>query len=793
MPHLSSWRARRAARLRERRRTEALELQKRRKTATRHCRNCHMPYRNQTPGGGRFMCSYCGHISKKPVLDLPGPTAGPGMITDIVGKHGWLCDADGSCNLVGSVPKYWTGSDHRCSAEVSYSGVMVFSCKLLSFIFSSMRWLCGKFFRFGSSNEERSSDSDHRGSSRKGEIAGNFQESRGEKARRKAEEKRQARLEKEMLEEEERKQKEEVARLVEERRRLRDDKMVAEKERSKGSTLDGDKDGRKEIDRRRDRRKEKDKASCKSNSDGEGLEKRSSRESERKQEFVKKSENERFDLRKSMVDNYKSHALHGVYGSKALVNKSRYFDGMKGSFLSSSRGFGGSSFFGRNTQKSAAVAKLVKPATGFTDHAQNTVKRRDAHSVAHVVGKSTSSAGENAYEANLGQPAATDVGPKTVFKRSWQQLFTRSSSVSPNSDSKSSTHVDNTVQLFAQGDQQSHQNCVPCYSTTQNQVEFGIASPFMAYPPTSTLFVSNPISHIVPETEFPPLKEPLQGSLSEDAELFEDPCYVPDPISLLGPVSESLDNFPLDLEAEFTAKAKTEQSPPLKCVYASAEANKPSPIEFRLPKLHVLEEMHTQSGQLFCTPSSDVSSNMHEQSTWQMWGGPWAQEGLGLIGCPSSLFSSVVHNNSQPQDVLHSLPHNPMRPSISKNHSIQRVHTINHQQTGGTYSPLDPSLDGNGIWLQNSPFQSSLRVDGDDRLLPLNVMDDITRNESTYSSPNIPTSVHSVETHQASSWSKDNLVSYSSQEAVNMNSGSVNVGSLFSRGPDAPSVWSFNQ
>ncbi|KAI9100111.1 hypothetical protein K1719_024329 [Acacia pycnantha] len=27
-------------------------------------------------GGGRFMCSYCGHISKRPILDLPVP---PGL------------------------------------------------------------------------------------------------------------------------------------------------------------------------------------------------------------------------------------------------------------------------------------------------------------------------------------------------------------------------------------------------------------------------------------------------------------------------------------------------------------------------------------------------------------------------------------------------------------------------------------------------------------------------------------------------------------------------------------------
>ncbi|MCI16783.1 stress response protein NST1-like, partial [Trifolium medium] len=51
MPQLSAWRVRRNARLRERKRFEALEMQKLRKTATRRCRNCYNPYRDQNPGG----------------------------------------------------------------------------------------------------------------------------------------------------------------------------------------------------------------------------------------------------------------------------------------------------------------------------------------------------------------------------------------------------------------------------------------------------------------------------------------------------------------------------------------------------------------------------------------------------------------------------------------------------------------------------------------------------------------------------------------------------------------------
>eukprot|EP00249_Psilotum_nudum_P004233 c17774_g1_i2 orf=746-1333(+) len=76
MPKLSSWRARRSALLKERRRIQAQEAAKWRKEATRRCRNCLTAYRDQTPGGGRFMCTYCGHVSKRPVLDIPAGSSG---------------------------------------------------------------------------------------------------------------------------------------------------------------------------------------------------------------------------------------------------------------------------------------------------------------------------------------------------------------------------------------------------------------------------------------------------------------------------------------------------------------------------------------------------------------------------------------------------------------------------------------------------------------------------------------------------------------------------------------------
>ncbi|KAI6673309.1 hypothetical protein NL676_001215 [Syzygium grande] len=277
MPKLSAWRARRNAKLRERKKNEAIELQKLRKTATRRCRNCLTPYKDQNPGGGKFMCSYCGHISKRPVLDLPVPPgmgiSNSGIIKDLVGKGGkllngrvwsdggWMCGQDWLENGNWAGGSFATksgswrrtanrvfGGDDHCLAENSYSGVVIFSCKLLTSFFLSIRWLWRKIFRSSSLGEDAALDAEHRGMLTKRD-GGNSYESRSEKARRKAEEKRQARLERELLEEEERKQREEVARLVEERRKLRDEKTEAEKDSGKGASPNKERDRRREAEK----------------------------------------------------------------------------------------------------------------------------------------------------------------------------------------------------------------------------------------------------------------------------------------------------------------------------------------------------------------------------------------------------------------------------------------------------------------------------------------------------------------------------------------------------------------
>lgn len=414
MPQLSAWRVRRNARLRERKRFEAIELQKLRKTATKRCRNCLTPYKDQNPAGGRFMCSCCGHISKRPVLDLPIPPgfSNSGIIKELVGKsgkllnqkvwpdNGWMSGQDwlesGSWvgKSVGGKSGYWRrngsslcGGDEHCLAEKSYSGILIFCCKLFTSFFLSIRWLWRKMFRISSSREDNLSDSEHRGILAKmGENGGSFPESRVEKARRKAEEKKQARLERELLEEEEKKQREEVARLVEERRKLRDEKKGVEKDRDRASQLFREKDAKKEAEKKRqERRKEKDKNSSKSNSDAEELERRTSKESERKRELDKKSEIDRRESQKLGSESAKGQSIlsHSVKNGPGNnfgrgYTGSRYLDRMRGTFLSSSKAFGGGSLFGKVYNAPASVVK--DKSNGSMDHVNTSVSTRDMSS-----------------------------------------------------------------------------------------------------------------------------------------------------------------------------------------------------------------------------------------------------------------------------------------------------------------------------------------------------------------------------------------------------------------------------
>ncbi|KAL2899956.1 Reticulocyte-binding protein 2-like protein a [Bienertia sinuspersici] len=373
MPQLSAWRVRRNARLRERKRNEALELQKLKKTATR-----------------------------KPVLDLPVPPgiSNSGIIKDFFGKGGkvlngkpWsdnvsLCNQEwlengtwvvnGPLPVKPSFPPRNNGAgffsrNESCLTEKSYSGSYFFSCKLLTSFLLSIRWLWRKLFRINSS-EDSSSDAEHRGMmSRKGENGGTGNESRGEKARRKAEEKRQARIEKELLEEEERKQREEVARLVEERRKLRDEKLEAEN-RAKGTSSLREKDNKREAEKRRqERRKEKDKGSSKATLMWMSWKRNQER---------KMTGNEMLKERMRLIEGSRRSLGLTVRGNVGT----RYLERVRGTFLSSSKALSGSGFFGKTAPSPVPASKEVKPNSSV-EYSSVSGSKRDSMPPERLPGK----------------------------------------------------------------------------------------------------------------------------------------------------------------------------------------------------------------------------------------------------------------------------------------------------------------------------------------------------------------------------------------------------------------------
>ncbi|ONI03912.1 hypothetical protein PRUPE_6G290600 [Prunus persica] len=790
MPQLSAWRVRRNARLRERKRFEAIELQKLRKTATRRCRNCLTPYRDQNPGGGRFMCSYCGHISKRPVLDLPVlPGMGlsnSGIIKELVGKggkilngkvwseNGWMCGQDWLENgnwVSGSIAgksSYWRkdgssffGGDENCLAEKSYSGVVIFACKLLTSFFLSVRWLWRKVFRISTSGEDDASD-EHKGMlAKRGENGTNLNESRGEKARRKAEEKRQARIEKELLEEEERKQREEVARLVEERRRLRDEKKEAERDRGKTSPPAREKDNKKEAEKKRqERRKEKDKGSSKSNSDVEELEKKAGKESERKRDFDKKSDIDRREHLKSGVDFLKGQSTETAQSIKnaSATNfdrgnaGSRYLDRMRGTIFNSSKAFSGGSFFGKGAN--TTVTKETKSSIS-ADQVHSHAHKRDLCPPDRIAVRPLM----NGDDKSIHRPVNSEPQPGTAPKKSWQQLFTRSSSVPSSSSANVISRPNSMFQTEVQSPQLSGQSS--SMQSFDNPINFGLPSPFTlstTYPKESSTSLG--FSPAI-EPMFPRIGEGHHELIPEEPELFEDPCYVPDPVSLLGPVSESLDNFQLDMGAGFVKDMGLERPRTLKNGSASSEVNKPSPIESPMSR-----EKHNNSNRFPSTPKAQDmhalpldDANANDKGTWQMWNScPLGQEGLGFAGGPPSWLLPPELNRSNKDDLMHPSSQKPMvslfateDQGISGSHSPQsRSIFLGNGQNGGAFSPVTGSSD-HDPWSQKAFFPPLSTAENH---YPLKPPDETTKNDLIFGSPRRSTTNHPFEMSPANCWSK---------------------------------------
>ncbi|XP_031396497.1 stress response protein nst1 [Punica granatum] len=811
MPKLSAWRARRNARLRERKRNEAIELQKLRKTATRKCRNCLTPYRDQNPGGGKFMCSYCGHISKRPVLELPVPPgmgmSDSGIFKDLVGKggkllngrawsdHGWMCSQDWrdsgnwAAGSFASKPVNYRkngnvlfGGDESCLAEKSYSGIVIFASKLLTSFFLSIRWLWRKIFSGGSSSEDASFNAEQNGMlTKRGECGGNFQESKSEKARRKAEEKRQARLERELLEEEERKQREEVARLVEERRKLRDEKTGTEKDSEKVVSPTKDNHSKKDAEKRRhERRKDRDRGSSKSNSDAEELERRVAKETDWKHDSDKKSEADSREHQRSVMDNIKGQGNDLTRGSKSVpgnnVNRgsagARYLDRMRGTLISSSKAFGGTSFFGRTANTSTTIPKESK-SNNAVNHAHTSAPKRDLCTSERVAGKSTINA------------VPLEPQPIPAPKKSWQQLFTRSTPVHPSSNPSVISRPNTKMPAEVRSPPLPGQALVT--QSFDRPISFGLPSPFPVYPiqnvtPSSSLGFSPAIEPI-----FPHLGEKPHENMPEEPELFEDPCYVPDPVSLLGPVSESLENFQLDLGSGFISDMELEKPRIPKTSAIASEISRPSPIESPMSRQRIVDDKHGSSIRLPTTPKSQekhssLVEDVNDEKTWQLWGpSPLGQDGLSIIGGPAwHLNPDRGRLNKEEfvrppiQRTMASLftKEDPVLPST---YSPQKDF-LGSVPNGETFSPVGISNDKDP-WLQKGFFPPAA---DNEKHFPFKRQEESTQNDIFFGTPARPTATHPFEPSPAKGWSnKEWAVADTGELVGNQSVGIPKIGEFF--------------
>ncbi|CAA2982408.1 stress response NST1 [Olea europaea subsp. europaea] len=794
MPKLSAWRVRRNARLRERKRIEAIEIQKLRKTATRRCRNCLTPYRDQNPGGGKFTCLYCGHISKRPVLDLPESLdlGSSGILKYLVGKGGTVFNGNvwsENGNWVGGPfdgkSSYWkknggeyVGGENHCLTENSYSHIVIFTCKVLTAFLLSIVWLWRKIFRVSSSRDDTSTDAELiRLLDKQGENGGNFHESRGEKARRKAEEKRQARLEKELLEEEERKQREEVARMVEERRRLRDEKLD-KNECGKEPASEKDRNRKKEAEKKhQERKKERDRGSSKSNSDVEESEKKVSKESTRN----KKIDGDSCEEHRTVSENVKSHSVDVGHGFKGATMNShnrgtagtRYLDRMKGTFLSSSRALTGGGFLGKSANKST-VSSEHRPNASI-DHVQGSAYRKDVLQPEWVSGRSN----VNGNDKNVYPLVVTAPLPCPAPKKSWQQLFTRSSAVSapsnPNVISrpnvKSQTEVWSPPQLF------------------DGPVNFGQLPP-STLPSRPFGSINNSRCHpSFSEAIFPRIGKAPDQLLPEESEIFEDPCYIPDPVSLLGPVSESLDNFDLDLG--FVTDTVLEEPCAVKTTLASSEVTKPSPIQSPLSRSRLSEERIGSSSFAPSAPKAqDNSNNANDNGTWQMWNSsPLGQAGKDLVGGPVSWL--LPPELSRPkEDIMHSVPQKTMA-SLFKHD--EQIHAGTHSsqnnilgnfQNSRTYDGSVPS-NFDGPWLPQTLYGPT---SGGENQILLNPREKSGHNGIIYGSSSDYTAKQQFDLSGANSWEKKERMG---DPAGNSSTSRPHIGGLYSTS-DEQHLWSYD-
>lgn len=691
----------------------------------------------------------------------------------------------------------------RCSVDQSDSSAVNFLLRILGLFFFCTRWVWKKLFSGASSGEDGALNASQKAGSKKAEDGFNSQGNKGEKARRKAEEKRQARLEKEMLEEEERKQREEVARLVEERRRLRDEKLETEKVSEKEVAPELERENRREREaekRRQEKAKEKEKSSGKdkSYSDVEEGKKKNYKENERKSESDKKGETERREVQKNAshhaIENCKSietllahgeagfknndHGMKGGMNAAAKTCDSQFLDNTKGSFIYPSKSSGlhtskVTSFWGKSLQTASSLGiKSGKPVnSGETPQIsiphgspslhskQSTNSPWNRMAWAKVWGKGSGITSkdvskqviavtntENVHGGSVeaGKPAMNGMGknPGTAFPqspviadlqmaskatiqtKSWQELFS-STSNSLSAPSSSDTGIQLDWQHPAEtGTVPASLEADPMGSSP-NSICFGSSAPVTLGPSSTPSVFSNSVLISVSAAESVnssgtyslPDSLPLVNSVTGKTDTFEDPSYVPDPVSLLGPISESLDTFPLDLGTGLSSDTVRSGVPSAGYGPISAPVNKPASAECHLSELlpsGIVDEVRYAGDQLpsitqpwdLPSLSLDGPNRASEQGEWQMWDTPQVgQCEIGILGETSNWNLSNGNGISdQYKDFMKPLPLRTGRPLFkSEDHlpcvfSQQTTHIIPNQSVA-------PVSSSNSLWLNQPAFE----------------------------------------------------------------------------------------
>lgn len=351
--------------------------------------------------------------------------------------------------------------------------------------------------------------------------------------------------------------------------------------------------------------------------------------------------------------------------------------------------------------------------------------------------------------------------PTSAPKKSWQQLFTRSSPVAPAPNTNVISRPTPKSPVGAQSPPLSSQALPP--KSFDNPINFGLPSPFPIsnYPSISS--GSSLGFSAASEPVFSRAGEGLPEFIQEEPELFEDPCYVPDPISLLGPVSESLDNFQSDSGRSFTTDVGLERPRALKNVSGAAEVNKPSPIESPFSRSRGGDDKHKNCNQLshplkvrdVQTSVGDTNSN--EKGTWQMWSSlTFGQDGLGLVGgSPSWLMSSDLSRQNK-EEFVNPLSQRATESLLSKDDQVlsgtfsPQTGILSNGQKVGMFRPLNSSSD-HDLWVEKAFFPP---LSGSEQHIPLKPpSEDPTQNEMMYGSP-VQSSSSPFELSPANCWSK---------------------------------------